>query len=372
MTTFLLIVASGLVTGTWLLARVRTLHPPTIGGTGPTTVSIIIPARDEASTLPTLLGSIGRLDHPPGEILVVDDDSDDDTAALARQLGATVVSAGPVPAGWFGKPWACHVGAAAATGSVLVFLDTDTELAGDALGAPPRDPRDPPRRAAVGAAVPPDRARLRAAVRLLQRRVDARLGGLHPEGRRRKPRRVSARRLVTSADAYRAVGGHELVRHEVLEDVALARRYRSCGRPVRCLAGADTVRFRMYPDGLTQLVEGWTKNLAGGPAVAPLWATVGATLWVCAGAAVAARALGLIVSGTSPADAGVTGLSWAAVAVQLRWMLRRVGAFRWWTAIAFPLPLLAFMAWFVRSAVHRRLHGSVRWRGRELSIRTAR
>ena len=35
-------------------------------------------------------------------------------------------------------------------------------------------------------------------------------------------------------------------------------------RPVRCLGGGTTVRFRMYPDGVRSLVQGWTKNLAGG------------------------------------------------------------------------------------------------------------
>ena len=93
--------------------------------------------------------------------------------------------------------------------------------------------------------------------------------------------------LLTTAADYRATGGHAAVRAEVVEDVHLARRYRAQGLPVTCLGGGDVVGFRMYPAGLRQLVQGWTKNIASGAGLSPPWALLGTVAWICACVAVA-------------------------------------------------------------------------------------
>src|SRR5690606_17072479 len=68
------------------------------------------------------------------EVVVVDDDSTDGTPSVASSHGATLVSAPPLPDGWGGKAWACQVGAEAAGGEVLVFVDADVRFAPGALG----------------------------------------------------------------------------------------------------------------------------------------------------------------------------------------------------------------------------------------------
>ena len=112
--------------------------PVGAGRCGPSraaTVSIIVPARNEAVALPTLLDSVGRLDRAPHEVIVVDDGSTDATAAVAAAHGAAVIHSSAPPSGWLGKPWACRTGAGAATGTHLLFLDADTWLAPPALTA---------------------------------------------------------------------------------------------------------------------------------------------------------------------------------------------------------------------------------------------
>ena len=89
-------------------------------------LSIIIPARNEEQNLPTLLSSIAEQSIRPREIIVVDDASTDHTAQIAQQHGARVISSQMLPDGWRGKTWACHQGAQAATGKLLLFLDADT------------------------------------------------------------------------------------------------------------------------------------------------------------------------------------------------------------------------------------------------------
>jgi 4,4'-diaponeurosporenoate glycosyltransferase len=56
------------------------------------------------------------------------------------------------------------------------------------------------------------------------------------------------------------------------------------------------------------------------------------------------------------------------VALQLRWVLRRAGSFRWWAWALFPVPLLAFDLVFARSLALTAVRRSVSWRGRDVSL----
>jgi cellulose synthase/poly-beta-1,6-N-acetylglucosamine synthase-like glycosyltransferase len=93
----------------------------------PMTVSIIIPARNEAAHLPALLTSLARLDYSKGsmEIILVDHESTDDTPRLAREAGAKVVAhhGGTISS-------VRNRGAQVATGDVLAFLDADCTVDG--------------------------------------------------------------------------------------------------------------------------------------------------------------------------------------------------------------------------------------------------
>ena len=98
-------------------------------------LSIIVPARNEAGNLRRLLPSLAKLAYNGGyEIIVVDDQSSDETAAVAAAYQARVVSLGHLPAGWLGKTNACHQGAAVAQGDWLLFTDADTVHAADGPG----------------------------------------------------------------------------------------------------------------------------------------------------------------------------------------------------------------------------------------------
>ncbi len=86
----------------------------------PISISVVLPAKNEAAGLATFLPRL-RAMLPDAEIIVVDDGSTDDTAKVARAMGASVVST-PYS---MGNGAAIKRGARAANGTILVFMDAD-------------------------------------------------------------------------------------------------------------------------------------------------------------------------------------------------------------------------------------------------------
>ncbi|WP_184548520.1 glycosyltransferase [Mucilaginibacter sp. FT3.2] len=96
-------------------------------------VSILIPARNEADNILTLLQSIHQQDYPHYEVTILDDGSTDNTYAICSKFAQThpqfkVIKGGQLPAGWIGKNYACHQLAKLADGEYLLFLDADEQV----------------------------------------------------------------------------------------------------------------------------------------------------------------------------------------------------------------------------------------------------
>lgn len=94
----------------------------------PRTISVIIPCLDDAELLRRCLDSLASQEVPPGEIIVVDNGSADDSAAVARAGGARVVTEARR-----GITWATRSGFDAATGDILLRIDADVTLPPDFL-----------------------------------------------------------------------------------------------------------------------------------------------------------------------------------------------------------------------------------------------
>jgi 4,4'-diaponeurosporenoate glycosyltransferase len=338
----------------------------------PASVSVVIPARDEETTIPTLIGSLRHLTGDPCEIVVVDDGSRDATASVARTAGAVVLPAPDPPPGWTGKAWACDVGARATSGDLLLFLDADTELAPDALDGL-LELHD--RRGGL-VSVQPFHSVERPYEQLSSyfNVVSLLASDAFARHHARRPMAFGPCLLTSRAD-YERAGGHAAVRGDILDDVRLAAAYERAGLPVRCALGGRAVRMRSYPGGVRQLADGWTKNFASGASAAAPGSALGAVLWVCAQHAVAVGAalalVGTVTGRVAPlthGDPGLWAVAWVAVVWQLRAILRRIGSFRWWTWALFPVPLLAFDVIFARSAALTVVRRSVTWRGRRVDL----
>ena len=94
-------------------------------------VSILVPARDEEENIESCLESLRKQDYPNFEVLVLDDNSVDNTANIVEQMSAKdshlqLLRGEPLPEDWAGKPFACYQLARKARGSWLLFVDADT------------------------------------------------------------------------------------------------------------------------------------------------------------------------------------------------------------------------------------------------------
>jgi 4,4'-diaponeurosporenoate glycosyltransferase len=356
-----------IILGLWalgflLLPRVP-LCPRTSQRTALPALSIIIPARNEEHNLRRLLTSINNLSTRPQEVIVVDDDSTDRTADIARELGATLLSAPSLPEGWRGKTWACQHGAEAAAGERLLFLDADTVLKSDALER-------------IQAAVQPGDCpvltlgpyhdvekpyeELSAIFNLM---THMGMGAFSLFGSPDHPHGLFGPFLFIHRRAYNDVGGHAAVRAEILENMSLCELLRRQGIPMRCLGGRGVVHTRMYPEGLASLIEGWTKAFATGAAktkALTLWLSVA---WMTGAVLAAIFTVLALLDLTQPI---ALALTYPAYALSLYFMLRGIGRFSVWSSILYPLLLATFFIVFARSAFLRQSKRQVTWKGRSM------
>lgn len=231
-------------------------------------VSVILPVRNEEANLERCVRSILASDYHEFEIVVVNDGSEDRTAAILSRLAmeddrVMPVQGKPLPKGWFGKPWACWQGYEAAQGELLLFTDADTvhgpHLLSHAVAALERQRSD------MLTVMPVQEMRSfweRVIQPFFILLLGLRFGSPERLNRNRDPRRAIANGqfILTTRDAYQWVGGHRKVQHTVIEDMLLARAYVTAGKHVLFALADQDMRTRMYTS-LREAVDGWTKNI---------------------------------------------------------------------------------------------------------------
>ncbi|HEX8767586.1 MAG TPA: glycosyltransferase, partial [Jatrophihabitans sp.] len=205
------------------------------------------------------------------ELIVLDDQSGDCSAALARSMladplaagsaAARLVSGTPPPPGWVGKNWACAQLAAEAAGELLVFCDADVLLAPHAVEAVVQAMTA--QRADVFSVFP---RQLTGSLgeALLTPLIDDVLLCFLPFGLLSVdvPAAATANGslLALNRRALSELAGFAAVRSEIVEDVAIARHARRAGLTLGLALGGDLVRTRMYT-GYREAVTGLGRGL---------------------------------------------------------------------------------------------------------------
>jgi chlorobactene glucosyltransferase len=230
-------------------------------------ISVLVPARNEETTIGPCVSSLLAQDYPNFQVIVINDNSTDGTAAILSKLGNAdnrlkVINGQPLPPDWLGKHWACHQLYREADGELLLFTDADTVHTPDTLRC-------------AAAALLAEKADM---LSILPRHI---LGSLAeklimpgfalgafaniPLPARLRPGNTklvssSGKLMLFQRASYEAAGGFQSIRQSVLDDLQLAERISLLGMSYRVFDGTDNVTCRMYRNW-TELHQGLSKNM---------------------------------------------------------------------------------------------------------------
>jgi len=330
-------------------------------------VSVIIPARNEENTLPTLLNSLSGQLSSQDEIIVVDDHSEDRTKAVAEKNAVKVLESLPTPEGWLGKTWACYQGARIASGEILVFLDADTVLEKNGFKNTIEKYVE---KDGVLSIHPYHKMRnlyeqLSAFFNII---MMAGMGTFTFLGSRIKPIGLFGQVVVMKKQHYLDFGGHDKVKGEILEDLAFGSELQKKGVEIHCLGGRSTVSFRMYPNGIRELINGWSKGFAMGAAKTPLPLLILIIAWI-SGSLGTTRGLIEVIITTNNVQIAIWGSLYILYVAQIYWMLVRIGNFKFYTALFYPIPMAFFVIVFTHSFVRIFIARNVKWKGRKIDLK---
>jgi len=354
---------------------VVTPAPPPAAGAA--LISICIPARNEENNIRNCVESALEQDYPNIEVIVLDDYSTDATLTqlieiASRDSRLLPISGSDLPEGWAGKPHALFQTAAVARGTWLCFVDTDTFLKPNALSA-------------CYAKAIETKADLFTTMNeqimdsfwekvVMPLVMTALSVGFSPRKVNDPSRRdaiANGQFILIKRTVYDAIGGHEIVKAQIVEDKAISEQVKWNGYRLIVADGSQVVSTRMYTS-LAGMWEGWTKNIYLGLRDHPSMLVLGAF-----GAALALIAafflpiwplLGLYWA--------VNGGGWMALAVIFESILiwgylilirarvaRRMNISGWY-ALATPLGAGVFAAMMLTSAWKVISGKGVIWKGR--------
>jgi chlorobactene glucosyltransferase len=328
-------------------------------------ISILIPARNEASVIGPSIARLLQQSYADFELSILDDGSTDGTAEIASAAASGdsrvhVLTGAPLPRAWLGKPWACHQLSQAASGCILIFTDADVVWEPQAVAA------------VLELMVESDADLLsvwptqitvtwgeRLIVPLMAMAVLAYLPlSMAHDNRMVQAAAANGQCLAFRRAGYDASGGHAAVAGKVVEDIALAEAIKRAQRNLRMADGNGLIRCRMY-HSWAEVVDGYTKNILAGhrnsflllslSTAIHLLLFVGPWVWLAAGffqpgagwplwplalmgLGIAVRALTAYATGQRILDAlliPVSVLLMTGIAANAVWQQIRYGGSRW-------------------------------------------
>jgi hypothetical protein len=327
-------------------------------------LSVIIPARNEATTLEPALRSVLEQDYPALEIVLINDRSTDDTPKIIDRLSAhdqriKTMHIQQLPPGWIGKTHALHCGSQQATGEWILFADADVHFAKNAFAT------------AMSLVLTTGGDHLVLAPRFIQhsflQEVVSQAFGILFLLFTRAPRVNSdnsqafvgsgAFNLVRRA-ALERTPGFEWLRMEVIDDVGLGLMLKQSGAKSRFAVSREKVSIAWYPT-LGAMIRGLEKNLFGALAnygVARM-ALIAVTLLACALGPTVALFFKEFPLVFFSGIAGYLSLVAGGVIEKLCFKQRLI------PCLFFQVGVLLLTFMLLRSGFYAQLRGGVTWRG---------
>jgi chlorobactene glucosyltransferase len=376
-----LLILYWLHTQAWLDVQTPHVTPPAFGPL----VSLIVPARNEEKNIRRCVESLLAQDYPNLQILVLEDRSIDSTPVILAELAAhdsrlVILTGRELPSGWAGKPHALYQAAKSAAGEWLLFVDADTFLNPNAVSAALASAQK------TGAdlyTVMTEQITGSFWERVVMPLVMTALSvGFSPRRVNDPSTRdaiANGQFILIKRSVYDAIGGHEKLKNQIVEDKAIAEQVKWNGYRLIVADGRGIAQTRMYTD-LPSMWEGWTKNIYLGLSDKPAMLLLGAFgAFLALAAALFMPAwplLGLLwyVNGGGWMALGVILQAFTVWAVLLFFRMRvneQMGIPRWY-AFATPLGAAVFAAMMFTSAFNVLSGQGVTWKGRTYDPKTVR
>ena len=229
-------------------------------------ISVCVPARNEERDIKNSVESLLNQDYPNFEVIVVDDNSNDNTARIVYSMieqypNLIFIAGAQLASGWTGKPYALHQAYQRSRGQYLLFTDADLRYQSHAL------------KTAMYTMIRKDldlMTLMPAAIfgsfweRAVQPVIFGFIAALTNFRKVNSENHQSAMGfgafLLFKKEAYQKIGGHLSVANEVLEDIMIARKTKSNGLSVLVADGKNLFSIRMY-HSMKEIWVGWRKNI---------------------------------------------------------------------------------------------------------------
>lgn len=160
-------------------------------------------------------------------------------------------------------------------------------------------------------------------------------------------------------------GGYEKVRNNVLEDLHLAKYYKSKDIDIELMMGSDEIQFTMYPNGFFQLLEGWSKNFSQACASVDVKLFFMVFLWIGYLISIPIEISKAIVFNNYYGLHFLIAIYVLSV-LKLRKDTKKIGSFPLIISILYPFFLLGFVLIFFISIIKTYIFKNTTWKGRRM------
>ncbi len=229
-------------------------------------VSVLIPARNEETNIIRLLESVTLQNYTNYEVIVLDDASTDRTYEISasycqKNPKLKVIKGKPLPPGWLGKNFACHQLAMAASGEYLLFLDADVAIKRNLINSAIKQIKNCDLHLL---SLFPEQQTITFGEKIIVPLMNYLLLSLLPirliySAKNPAFGVASGQFMMFDAKVYRERQWHNLVKDDVVEDLAIMRRVKAAGLNGQALMANSLINCRMYST-YTEALNGFSKN----------------------------------------------------------------------------------------------------------------